>query len=178
MNNKRRLECAPKSTLDHAKRSKTVSRENVTPTPTTSESLSSRPKRAVQQLKDRTENLPYKEHKLPGSNPIGMAVTYSKNTNFKARLVEDKYLCAGQAFAKQLIERPEWNVKACRIDEGRSDFVIYKECHFSNSNEWDAKEGVGKFTGYHKLAKYLYQKGKVEELAKSSMELKDILVSF
>ena len=183
-------ESSSKSTAG-AKRSKTISRDagSNTATAAASENTSSQPKRSVTLA--RNENLPYIEYKLTTSNPIGMPVTrYSKNTNFKDRLVktkQDKYLCAGQAFAKELMDRPGWNVKFQRITAERVDYVIYKECHYCNSNElnakeWhsdsnelDAKEGVIKFTGYEKLAKYVYEKGMVEELTKSSNELKEFL---
>eukprot|EP00804_Cyclotella_cryptica_P024223 CCRYP_013263-RA/>CCRYP_013263-RA protein AED:0.04 eAED:0.04 QI:100/1/1/1/1/1/2/361/543 len=133
-----------------------------------------RPKRGTQQLKDR--NLPYKEKFPVTSNPIGNEVNaYEKNTSFDVKAVtteKDKLMCAGQIFAKQLIETPAWIVQYCHVGLDQWDFVAYKDCNRCNSTMFHAKEGEAKFTGYEKLAEFVFQTGQDKILVNNSKETK------
>lgn len=138
-----------------------------------------RPKRGTQQLKDR--NLPFKE-KLPvTSNPIGNEViAYEKNLTFDPDTVttkKEKLVCAGQVFARHLIEKPQWIVQYCQVSAEQWDFVAYKDCNRCNSKMLHAKEGDTKFTGYEKLAKFLFQTGQDKTLIKNSKEIKTFLTT-
>jgi hypothetical protein len=136
-----------------------------------------RPKRGTQQLKDR--NLPFKE-KLPvTSNPIGNEViAYENNLAFDPETVttmKDKLVCAGQVFAKQLIGRPEWIVQYCQVGADHWDFVAYRDCNRCNSKMLHAKEGEAKFTGYKKLAEFVFRNSHYKTLMINSKDVKTFL---
>lgn len=120
--------------------------------------------------------MPYKDIlDLKGIAPDVMR--YDKNVDFKPNLVQTekgKRACAGQAFATLLITQQEWNVKA---KEDPADFVVYKDCNKCNFNEYSAVEGKNMFTGYEKLANYIYKNGMVATVTKGSKEVQDILAS-
>jgi hypothetical protein len=102
-------------------------------------------------------------------------VTYEKNAAFcpeKVVAKKDILVCAGQVFARTLLEKPEWIVLYCQIDPNRWDFVAYKDCHMCNSAMLDAKEGENKFTGYEKLADFVFQTGQDKALVKDPVEIK------
>lgn len=116
----------------------------------------------------------YIEEVNVGSIDLGYHVTsYNLNSSFNLKRVEDKHECVGQAFAKQLMTKPEWNVKLCYFEDSKSAFVTYKDCNKCNSNELNAVEGETKFTGYRRLADYVYSTGLVNKLIREK-EVKDI----
>lgn len=140
-----------------------------------------RPKRGIQQLKSRKNNMPYNEIINITANPIGHDVMmYEENSDFNPKLVtshQDKLECAGQIFATRLIERSAWNVKGCHLKDNTSAFVTFKDCNRCNGNEYKADEGKNKFTGYQKLAEYVLCNGMAEELIKESKETEEMFDS-
>jgi hypothetical protein len=140
------------------------------------DSLGARPKRGVQQLKEN-KNMPYMEKIHVASIELGYHVFgYNDNVFFKPKHIidhKDKLECAGQAFAKQLITQPEWNVKVCHLEDDTSAFVIYKDCNNCNLNERNAEEGKTKFTGYRQLAGYVFSKG-MEKMLNQKEEVKKV----
>jgi hypothetical protein len=188
LNKKRRLSENNSTSASNKKKHKTSSKppashnsngQGTSPSsPKTTNDHTSRPKRGLQQLKERNSNkiTPYREKLEYSSNPVGHNVSYVKNPHFKLNSVKskkDKQECAGQAFTVQLNKRQGWNVKATSND----GFVLFKNCNMCISSEQSAKEGRDKFTGYRKVAKFVYKNRKVAELVKGSTELKDILQS-
>jgi hypothetical protein len=109
-----------------------------------------------------------------GSIDLGYHVTsYNLNSLYNPKRIEDIRECVGQAFAKQLITKPEWNVKVCYFEDDKPAYVTYKDCNKCNGKEQNAKEGTTKFTGYRRLADYVYSTGLVKKLIQEK-EVKDI----
>jgi hypothetical protein len=184
LNKKRRLSENKSPSATKKKKPKTSSKPPATQnnqgtSPSSSKvtyNSTSRPKRGLTQLKEGNKYKPYKEEWEHSSNPVGHNVRYTRNVNFRPNLVKskkDKHECAGQAFTVQLNKRQGWNVKATSSD----GFVLFKNCNMCTSSEQSAKEGRDKFTGYSKIADFVYKSGMVSELVKGSKELKDILQS-
>ena len=128
-----------------------------------------RPKRVVQQLKSKFINLPFIHHlSVPlGNNRNGSnVISYTINSGFKRELVktnEQKLECAGQIFARDLVKKNKWKVRACNLNGNDWDMVTYNV-------EADALEGKGKFTGYASLAQYMFQSGLAEMILEKSKE--------
>ena len=128
-----------------------------------------RPKRGVQQLKSKCINLPFIHHlSVPvGNNRNGSnVISYTINSGFKRELVktnEQKLECAGQIFARDLVKKNKWKVRACNLNGNDWDMVTYNV-------EADALEGKGKFTGYASLAQYMFQSGLAEMILEKSKE--------